>query len=105
MKKKTSAFLLFFFSLKAKFPVTRLRLTRLAIRSLSDKASPVRKNCIILLVKLIETHPYGTMHGGDLNAEEWQTRFNKFTAELEPLEKALKAAADRELLPEYIISV
>lgn len=71
----------------------RLRLTRLAIRNLSDKSSIVRKNCIILLKRLITTHPYGAMYGGDLNRPDWQERYNKVLDDLKPLEDMLRGAA------------
>jgi condensin complex subunit 1 len=55
----------------------------------------VRKNCIVLLNKLIETHPYGVMHGGDLNATEWAKRYEHIAAELKPIDDAIKNAADK----------
>ena len=76
----------------------RLDLTKLAVRSLSDKSSQVRKNCIGLLTRLILTHPYGRLHGGELSHQEWQDRYDAVQKELEPLDlpsaEALEAMAD-----------
>ena len=60
--------------LPVKFPKQRLAITRAAVDSLEDKASGVRKGAVMLLVKLIMTHPYGLMHGGLLSLSEWETR-------------------------------
>lgn len=84
-------------SLPMKSPEVRLRITRLAIRNLSDKSSIVRKNCILLLKKLILTHPYGAMYGGDLNRADWQDRYDKVMADLKPLEDMLQSAARKSL--------
>ncbi|MBW0471967.1 hypothetical protein O181_011682 [Austropuccinia psidii MF-1] len=64
------------------FPKHRLRLAATAVRSLEDKSSQVRKHCITVLSKLIETHPYGVMHGGELGIEEWQARYDTIEKEL-----------------------
>lgn len=63
-----------------------MRLADLTIRSLQDKSSQVRKNCIALLTKLILTHPYGRMHGGELSTTAWEARYNALCAQLEPLD-------------------
>lgn len=76
-------------------PEVRLKLTRLGIRHLSDKSSIVRKNCIVLLKKLITTHPYGMLYGGDLNRSDWQRRYDHIVEELKPLEDALRNAAGK----------
>ncbi|GAA5965910.1 hypothetical protein JCM21900_006039 [Sporobolomyces salmonicolor] len=83
VRSKVASVLLKTCDLPVKFPALRLRLTTLAIRSLHDKSSSVRKNCLALLSKLILTHPYGRMHGGELCLSDW-------TARLEQLEKELK---------------
>lgn len=64
----------------------RLRLAALASRSLEDKTSTVRKNCISLLTKLIVTHAHGDLHGGELDREVFQTGYDMVCAELEPME-------------------
>ncbi|KAM0749558.1 hypothetical protein T439DRAFT_315829 [Meredithblackwellia eburnea MCA 4105] len=84
--------------LPTKFPKLRVRLTDLAVRSLHDKSSQVRRNCISLLTKLILTHPYGRMHGGELCLSEWMERFEKLESELKvldlPEQEALKEAME-----------
>ncbi|KAI8461597.1 condensin complex subunit 1 [Phakopsora pachyrhizi] len=64
------------------FPKHRLRLAACALRSLEDKSSQVRKHCITVLRRLIETHPYGVMHGGELEIGEWQARYDGIVNEL-----------------------
>jgi condensin complex subunit 1 len=73
-------------SLSSKFPKQRLRLVKEALRSLEDKASSVRKNCIAILTKSILTHPYGRMHGGELSMKEWTERYERLRAELKELD-------------------
>lgn len=60
--------------LPAKFPAQRTKLLTLAQRALKDKSSSARKACITLLMRLILTHPYGLMHGGELEQRVWQAR-------------------------------
>ncbi|CAG8579451.1 5283_t:CDS:10 [Ambispora gerdemannii] len=72
--------------LKVKFPKRRQRLTDLVIRSLEDKTPTVRKNAIKLLTKLITTHPYGMMHGGELSVNEWEERLRKADEELKAVQ-------------------
>ena len=47
----------------------------------------MRRYAIALLTKLILTHPYGIIHGGDLNVHEWQERYLEVVAELTSLEQ------------------
>lgn len=88
--------------LPAKFPKQRLAVTRAAADALEDKAAGVRKGAVVLLVKLIVTHPYGLMHGGLLGLGEWEQRYAEVSAELNKVEgvvgKAVEIAddADRE---------
>ncbi|KAL7340777.1 condensin complex subunit 1 [Rhodotorula toruloides] len=77
----------------SRFPAQRLEIARLAARSLYDKASTVRKNCLALLVKLVVTHPYG-LHGGELGREMWEERLDKLENELKVLD--LPDEAERE---------
>ncbi|CAO1626044.1 unnamed protein product [Sympodiomycopsis kandeliae] len=60
--------------LPAKFPAQRTKLLSLAQRALKDKSSSARKACITLLIRLILTHPYGLMHGGELEQRVWEAR-------------------------------
>ncbi|CAG8519321.1 961_t:CDS:10 [Funneliformis caledonium] len=72
--------------LKVKFPKRRQKVVDLVIRCLEDKASIVRKNAIKLLTKLISTHPYGIMHGGELSVKEWEERLRKVEEELKAIQ-------------------
>ncbi|WFD03161.1 condensin complex non-SMC subunit Cnd1 [Malassezia obtusa] len=75
--------------LPVKFAPHRLQITALAVRALEDKGSNVRRNAIALLVKLVLTHPYGVLHGGELDADVWRERRGVVHAELEKAEAVL----------------
>lgn len=68
----------------------RLQMTSLAVRALEDKSSNVRRNAIALLIKLILTHPYGAVDGGELAEEQWTQRLAAVNAELERAERVLE---------------
>ncbi|KAF9428681.1 Condensin complex subunit [Podila epigama] len=70
--------------LKAKFPKRRQRLTELVIGRLSDKSFWTRKQAIKTFVRLIETHPY-SMHGGELDLEEWEIQYTNVTDDLKAM--------------------
>ncbi|KAI9886562.1 MAG: 60S ribosomal protein L28 [Watsoniomyces obsoletus] len=72
--------------LETKFPKRRQAVAELATRSLEDKSSNVRRNAIKLLSKLVTTHPFSVMHGGQLSYQEWKTRLDAVQAELDHLE-------------------
>ncbi|GAA5960748.1 hypothetical protein JCM3765_007318 [Sporobolomyces pararoseus] len=78
--------------LPVQFPKLRLELTKLTIRSLHDKSSSVRKNCLTLLNKLVLTHPYrGIMHPGNSDSRElelsvWNKKFQELEKELKVLD-------------------
>lgn len=69
-----------------KFPKRRQRAADLALRSLEDKSSNVRRNAIRLLTKLITSHPYTALHGGTLMMKEWKMRFEVVDKELNALQ-------------------
>ena len=71
--------------LEQKFPKRRQSIAQLAARSLEDKSSNVRKNAIKLLAKLVSTHPFSAMHGGQLSRKEWAARLQAVEAELDAL--------------------
>ncbi|KAJ5537941.1 hypothetical protein N7494_007420 [Penicillium frequentans] len=71
--------------LEQKFPKRRQRASELAARSLEDKSSNVRRNAIKLLSKLVATHPFSVMHGGQLSYKEWTERLDGVDAELNAL--------------------
>lgn len=77
-----------------RFAEARLKLTSLAVRSLEDKTSTVRKNCIALLIKLMLTHPYGALHGGELDLARFQEGYERVSAELAPMEAPSQAVLD-----------
>ncbi|KAL8851067.1 MAG: hypothetical protein Q9221_003963 [Calogaya cf. arnoldii] len=71
--------------LEQKFPKRRQTAAQLAARSLEDKSSNVRRNAIKLLGKLVSTHPFSVMHGGQLSYTEWNQRLEAVQAELDAL--------------------
>lgn len=71
--------------LEQKFPKRRQRAAELAARSLEDKSSNVRRNAIKLLGKLVSTHPFSVMHGGQLSYKDWDTRLQAVQVELDAL--------------------
>ena len=71
--------------LDQKFPQRRQTAAELARRSLEDKSSNVRRNAIKLLAKLVSTHPFSMMHGGQLSYKEWDARLQAVDAELNAL--------------------
>lgn len=71
--------------LEQKFPKRRQRAAELAARSLEDKSSNVRRNAIRLLGKLVSTHPFSVMHGGQLSYKDWDTRLQAVQVQLDAL--------------------
>lgn len=71
--------------LEQKFPKRRQAVAELATRSLEDKSSNVRRNAIKLLGKLVTTHPFSVMHGGQLSYKEWNQRLQAVETELNSL--------------------
>lgn len=71
--------------LEQKFPKRRQAAAELAARSLEDKSSNVRRNAIKLLSKLVATHPFSVMHGGQLLYKEWTERLEGVDSELNAL--------------------
>ncbi|TGZ80269.1 hypothetical protein EX30DRAFT_379732 [Ascodesmis nigricans] len=76
--------------LDTKFPKRRQRAADLAYRSLQDKSSNVRRNAIKLLTKLLETHPFGALHGGTLKRSEWFERQSAVEAELAAIQEPIR---------------
>ena len=71
--------------LPKKFPKRRQVVADLAVRSLEDKSSNVRRNAIKLLGKLVQTHQFDVLHGPQLNKVEWIERLRQTQNELEML--------------------
>ena len=81
--------------LPVKFPKQRLAITRAAVDCLEDKGASVRKTSVLLMVKLIVTHPYGLMHGGYLSLREWEKRYEDIVKDLQKVESQVAEAVGR----------
>ncbi len=68
-----------------KFPKRRQKTAALATRSLEDKSSNVRRNAIKFLGRLVSTHPFSAMHGGQLSLKDWETRLQAVENEISAL--------------------
>jgi len=73
-------------SLPVKFPKKRQRICDLCVRSLEDKSSHVRRNVIKVLTKLISTHPFALLHGGQLSYQEWKERLDAVSLQINSLQ-------------------
>ncbi|KAG8683600.1 Condensin complex subunit, partial [Ceratobasidium sp. 394] len=71
--------------LKYKFPTQRLRMTEAVVYALKDRASTVRRNAVVLLTKLVLTHPYAMFNGGPLGRDEWEAGYEKVSQDLQAL--------------------
>lgn len=71
--------------LEQKFPKRRQNASELAMQSLQDKSSNVRRNAIKLLKKLVSSHPFSLMHGGQLSQKDWTERLEVVDRELDAL--------------------
>ncbi|KAK5064570.1 hypothetical protein LTR84_000403 [Exophiala bonariae] len=71
--------------LEQKFPKRRQHAAELAMQSLTDKSSNVRRNAIKLLKKLVSSHPFSLMHGGQLSYKEWTQRLEAVEAQLDAM--------------------
>ncbi|KAG2156915.1 non-SMC mitotic condensation complex subunit 1-domain-containing protein [Suillus bovinus] len=96
VRSKVFATLSKMLDLPLRLPEQRLRITRAAVNTLEDKASTVRKAAVSILVKLILTHPYGEMYGGDLSLEKWEERYKTWKDKLEEMEGGIGKAVERD---------
>ncbi|KAG2363022.1 non-SMC mitotic condensation complex subunit 1-domain-containing protein [Suillus spraguei] len=96
VRSKVFATLSKMLDLPLRLPEQRLRITRAAVDTLEDKASTVRKAAVSILVKLILTHPYGEMYGGDLSLEKWEERYKTWKDKLEEMEGGIGKAVERD---------
>ena len=71
--------------LDQKIPKRRQHAAELAAQSLQDKSSNVRRNAIKLLSKLVATHPFSVMHGGELQRKTWTSRLDEVDKQLDAL--------------------
>ena len=86
--------------LEQKFPKRRQLVAELATRSLEDKSSNVRRNAIKLLGKLVSTHPFSVMHGGQLSYKEWDDRLKGIEEQLVALKPPAGSPGLGEKKPE-----
>ncbi|EDO15554.1 hypothetical protein Kpol_1042p13 [Vanderwaltozyma polyspora DSM 70294] len=74
--------------MKVKFNRSRVNFTKLAVRSLEDRSSLVRRNAVKLLSKLLLTHPFGGMNGNQLILKDWEKCLEEATAQLDKYEES-----------------
>lgn len=96
--------------LEQKFPKRRQAVAELATRSLEDKSSNVRRNAIKLLGKLVSTHPFSVMHGGQLSYKEWEERLRTVDSQLDALRPPVdspglgeKSSKDEEIVDSALL--
>ncbi|KAK0449831.1 non-SMC mitotic condensation complex subunit 1-domain-containing protein [Desarmillaria tabescens] len=75
--------------LKNVYGRSRLHVTRIAITALEDKAAAVRKNAVVLLVKLITTHPWDRIHKGPLEMDVWEKEYEELLEKWAPYQEKL----------------
>ncbi|KAK5957645.1 condensin complex non-SMC subunit Cnd1 [Knufia fluminis] len=80
-------------TLEQKYPKRRQNAAELAVQSLQDKSSNVRRNAVKLLGKLVSTHPFSVMHGGELSMTEWEARLEAVDEQIKVLQPAPEEAA------------
>ena len=71
--------------MEQKVPKRRQHAAELAMQSLQDKSSNVRRNAIKLVGKLVATHPFSVMHGGELTRKIWIERLEEVDKQLDAL--------------------
>ncbi|AGO11952.1 AaceriAGR273Cp [[Ashbya] aceris (nom. inval.)] len=79
--------------LELKFNKHRSHWIKLAVQSLQDRSSLVRRNVVKLLSKLILTHPFTQLHGTQLRLSDWK---NRHRVALEELNKLLKEVDNQQ---------
>lgn len=70
------------FNLKVRIPKRRHSVMLLAVRSLGDKSTLVRRNAIKLMYKLLLSHPFSATHGTQLVYSVWKQRLEDAETEL-----------------------
>lgn len=68
--------------LESKFNKNKSNFTKLALRSLQDRSSLVRRNAVKLLSKLLLNHPFKAIHGSQLNLSDWEKHLKTATNNL-----------------------
>lgn len=69
-------------SLEVKLSRRRQVIMALAVRSIDDRSTLVRRNAIKLMSKLVLNHPFASIHGTQLNLSKWQARYDEAHAVL-----------------------
>lgn len=68
-----------------KFTKRRPNMTKLAVQGLKDKTSMVRRRAILLVSRLISTHPFDLLHGDQLGLKEWIKRRDLVQSQLDEI--------------------
>lgn len=80
-----------------KFVSRRQIFVELAVRSLADRSSLVRRNSIKLMSKLILSHPFGLLHGTSLSLQTWEKRLEAANKKAEQFKKIMTTTESSEL--------
>ncbi|CAI4046650.1 hypothetical protein SKDZ_12G3030 [Saccharomyces kudriavzevii ZP591] len=94
--------------LSSKFNKSKAKFTTLAVRSLQDRSSLVRRNSVKLLSKLLLKHPFKAMHGSQLKLSEWEEHLkvseSQLKTSLEQIEsqETLNDAIEKSLIKENV---
>lgn len=73
------------FALPVRMPKRRHAVMLIAVRSLEDRTTLVRRNAIKLMYKLLLSHPFSAIHGSQLVESVWMKRLDDINVELEKL--------------------
>lgn len=92
--------------LETKFNKSKSNFTKLAVRSLQDRSSLVRRNAVKLLSKLLLSHPFKAIHGTQLNLRDWENHLKAAKNDLKaylkdqsvetPLESVIETSLRKE---------
>ncbi|CAD6637492.1 BJ4_G0031720.mRNA.1.CDS.1 [Saccharomyces cerevisiae] len=85
--------------LSSKFNKSKAKFTSLAVRSLQDRSSLVRRNSVKLLSKLLLKHPFKAIHGSQLRLSEWEEYLKGSESQLN---STLKKVESQETLDDTI---
>ncbi|KAJ8144784.1 hypothetical protein OY671_002122 [Metschnikowia pulcherrima] len=72
-------------SLPVKIPKRRHSVMLIAVRSLGDKSTLVRRNAIKLMYNLLMSHPFSAIHGTQLDYDVWELRLKEAEEELQKI--------------------
>lgn len=92
--------------LDQKYSKRRLRVAKLAARSLEDKSSTARRTAIKLLAKLVSTHPFSAFENGLLSTKDWTKRLDECEQQinaLQPPEELRERAPGDETVDESLL--